>query len=122
MPKSLPLVPLKSSVPSKTVALKLPMFCETLTGIDRLLGPVRVNVPLTVALMVEGELVLVFSTRMSLLMEPALLICTDCSVPSAGLNWLTNSLRLKSVAVTGTVIVCVRTWGLGLTLSSWLKL
>ena len=82
-------------------------------------GPVSVSIPAMVALMVEAELVLVFSTRMSLVMEPALMMSTEVKVPNDGSNWPTPPLNAKLVCVVGKVSVLVSVCGVALTVASW---
>src|SRR5262245_29807353 len=50
--------------------------------------PERLSVPATAALIEAAESVLVFSTLMSLEIDPDCWMVIDCSVPRLGLNWL----------------------------------
>src|SRR5262249_39337742 len=92
-PKSRPLLPAKLRTPAKAVALRVPALLDRLVA-RWTFGPERVSVPDTVAVMVDGEEVLVFSTRMSLVIEPLLIIWTETRSPSAGSNCPTERRAL----------------------------
>src|SRR5262245_26838550 len=86
VPKSWPLVPPKSSVPSKAVAVNV-WLAEM--GVTRppagMPGPVSVSVPATVAVMTPPE-VDRFSTLMLLLIGSWFIISTLVSLPRDGSN------------------------------------
>ena len=101
------------------LAPKLPAFCDRSVSTVRPPGPVSVKWPATVAWMVDGDEVLVFSTRMSLVMAPALTTSTSIRLPKAGSNLSMAPARLKLVAVAGMVNVLVIVCTAVLTVASW---